>query len=148
TGLGKGQTAGVAGMFKVSQTADIGIPNVGSLFQASGTVSVMFNSTRQDVVFQVPQAFLPLLDPGDPTTLTIFSAAPRPDGGRNPSASPEIYVAASIQASLTIGGVLMLTGFIQITAGVGNNTGRLVVTGAVSANVRFLGSLTGTINLV
>ena len=54
-------------MLKVASSASIGIPNVGSLFTISGSVSVMFNTTRQDQEFKIPDAFLPLLHPGDPT---------------------------------------------------------------------------------
>src|SRR5262249_41436388 len=63
-------------------------------------------------------------------------------------ATPQIYVVATIQANLQIGGVLTLTGFLQISQGVGPTAGTRVVTGAVSGNIGFLGSLTGTLNLV
>ena len=63
----------------------------------------MFNTTRQDQTFQIPQDFLPLLNPGDPTTLTIFKSAPGLDGQRSANSPPggEIYVAASISRRST-----------------------------------------------
>ena len=75
----------------------IGLPNVGSLFKASGTVTVMFNTTMQDVVFEIPDSFLAVLDgdelPGftkaesdQPATFTIFSGAPSMKGERDPNA--------------------------------------------------------------
>ncbi len=56
-----GTNPGIAGFLTVGAGADLGIPGVGSLFSISGTVSVMFNTTLQDQVFQIPDAFLPLL---------------------------------------------------------------------------------------
>ena len=37
-----------------------------SLFSASGSVTVMFNTTLQEQSFVIPDSFLPLLEPGDP----------------------------------------------------------------------------------
>ena len=148
TGFGAGQNPGVAGYLTVSAGASLGLPDVGDLFELSGSVTVMFNTTLQDQVFDIPDAFLPLLDEGDPTTIEIFAAAPGLDGQRNPRAPPggEVYVQASIQAELNIGGVITLIGFVQIEAAVGADGARLEVTGAVSTKIAFLGSLTGTLN--
>ena len=38
----------------------------------------MFNTTLQDQVFQIPDSFLPLLNPGDPTSITIFGVGAGP----------------------------------------------------------------------
>ena len=48
------------------------------------------------------------------------AAAPGLDGMRNPNAPTggEVYVSATIQAEISIGGALTLTGFIQIQAGI------------------------------
>jgi len=146
-----GANPGVAGMLTVGSSAGIGLPNLGNLFSVSGSVTVMFNTTRQDQVFQIPDDFLPLLHPGDPTTITIYASSPGLDGQRNPAAPPggEIYVSATIQAQITIGGVLTLNGFIQIQAGVAPGTGNafLRVVGAVGTQIAFLGSLSGQLNL-
>jgi len=149
TGQTPGQNAGVAGFLKVSSSAALGIPGVGDLFKISGSVTVMFNTTRQEQHFQIPQAFLPLLHPGEPTVIAIFASAPSLDGTRNPNAPPggEVYVQATIQAELTIGGVISLTGFIQLEVAVSSAGARLKLTGAVSTQVPLLGSLTGTLNL-
>ena len=146
TGIGTGATPGVAGFFQVSKSAGVGLPNVGTLFQATGTVSVMFNTTFQDQSFKIPDAFLPLLNPGDPTTIPIFAAPPKLDGSKDPNGVPSVYIVATVQAHLNIGGVLTLDGFLQIAAG-GNGDGAfLKVTGAVGTTIGFLGSLEGTLN--
>ena len=49
-----GRAPGIAGYLKVSQSAGIGLPEVGSLFHVSGTITVMFNTTREDQVFEMP----------------------------------------------------------------------------------------------
>jgi hypothetical protein len=149
TGLEPGRNFGVAGFLTVSASAGIGLPDVGDLFRASGSVTVMFNTTLQDQVFVIPDAFLPLINEGDPTTIEIFASAPGLDGMRNPNAPPggEVYLVASIQAELSIGGVLSLTGFIRIEAAVSAQGFRLEITGAISTEIAYLGSLTGTLNL-
>ncbi len=145
-----GANPGVAGMLTVGSSAGIGIPNLGSLFSISGSVTVMFNTTLQDQVFQIPDDFLPLLHPGDPTTITIFKSAPGVDGQRNPNAPPggEVYVSATVQAQITIGDVINLNGFIQIQLGVDTSGNvRLQIVGAVGTQIAFLGSLSGQLNL-
>jgi hypothetical protein len=131
-------------------------PGLGSLFSIKGSVLVMFNTTLQDQSFKIPEAFLPLLDEGDPTVIEIYASAPGLDGMRNPNApaSGEVYVVASIQAEITIGGVITLTGFVRIefaagpASGVGGTPGaRLKLTGALSTEIAFLGSLSATVNL-
>ena len=65
-------------MLQVSKGAGIGIPNFGTLFKAEGTVSVMFNTTKQDVHFDVPKGtFDDLIKNGFPSTIDIFGSAPR-----------------------------------------------------------------------
>src|SRR5213078_818111 len=137
TGFTPGQNAGVAGFLKVSASAGLGLPGLGDLFKISGSVTVMFNTTRQDQVFHIPEAFLPLLKPGEPTVIEIFASAPALDGTRNPRAPPggEVYVQATIQAELSIGGVISLVGFIQIEAAASAAGRRLKLTGAVNLNV-------------
>ena len=150
TGLILIGTDGLAGYLSVSAGGGIGLPNVGTLFSVTGSVTVMFNTTLHDKVFTVPDSFLPLLQPTDPRTISIFKSAPGLSGQANPAGPPggEIYVKAIIQAQLTIGGVLNLNGFLAITAAVDTTgTAYFKVDGAVGANVPFLGSLTGALNL-
>ena len=145
-----GAIPGVAGKFTVSAERGIGLPNVGTLFSASGSVSIMFNTTLRDKTFKIPDAFLPLLHPGEPTEITIYGSAPGLDGQRRSDAPAggEVYVKATIQAQLTIGGVLTLNGFIGITAAIDpTGTAYFKVDGAVGTTIPFLGSLTGAINL-
>ena len=141
---------GIAGSLKVSAGGGIGLPSVGNLFSATGTVTVMFNSMREDVTFQIPDAFLPLLDDGDPTTIVIYGSAPGLDGQRNPDApaTGEIYIQATINAQLTIGGILTANGFIAITVAVDpTGSAYLKIDGAVGVEVPMLGTYNGLINL-
>jgi Ca2+-binding RTX toxin-like protein len=150
TGLLLIGTDGIAGQLTISSGGSVGLPDVGNLFSATGTVTVMFNTTLHDKTFTIPASFLPLLNPGDPTSITIYGAAPTLSGQRNPNAPPggEIYVMATIDAHLSIGGVLTLDGFISITAAVDPTAGAyLKIDGAVGGQVPFLGSLTGVLDL-
>ncbi|HEY6226375.1 MAG TPA: hypothetical protein VI282_04555, partial [Verrucomicrobiae bacterium] len=138
-----GEIPGVAGRFRVSASAGIGLPNVGDLFKVSGSVSLMFNTTMADQDFTMPDSFVPLLDPGEPTVIHIYKSAPKLDG--TASGRPgEVYFVATIQAEIKIA-FITLTGFLQISLGSGSG---LIVTGAVGTEISFLGALSGTINLV
>ncbi|HXG48652.1 MAG TPA: calcium-binding protein, partial [Methylomirabilota bacterium] len=142
-----GEIPGVAGSFKVSSSAGIGIPNVGDLFSIEGSVTVSFNTTLADQTFTIPEAFLPLLKPGDPTSINVFGSEPGLDGRKVPGSLPAVYFVVSIQAELTIQRFITLTGFIQIS--VAGNTGgvlSLKVTGAVGADIPLLGALSGSLN--
>ncbi|HWG93174.1 MAG TPA: VCBS repeat-containing protein, partial [Mycobacteriales bacterium] len=150
TGLLVVSPKGVAGSLRVTAGGGLGLPDLGTLFRATGTVTLMFNTTREDITFVLPESFLPLLRPGDPRVVEIYGSAPGLDGGRNPSApaTGEVYVRATVEVRITVGGVVDLTGFIGITAAVDPARGAyLRVDGAVGATVPLLGSLTGTLNL-
>ena len=136
-------------MLTVSRSAGIGLPNIGSLFSVDGSVKVMFNTTRQDQTFTIPANFLPLLKPGDPTTINIFASAPGLDGQRDPNAPPggEIYVQASIAATITIGGVITLDRLHRDRGGRQRHRRAPGGHGAVSTTIAYIGSLTGTLNL-
>ena len=143
-----GPLPGMAGSLRVSAGVGIGLPDVGSLFSATGSVNVVFNTTLADQSFTVPAAFLPLLLPGQSSTFVIPKSAPGIDGRANPTAPAAIYVAATIEAELIIGGILRLSGYIGITAGVDlTGTAFFKLDGLVSTTIPFLGSLTGSINL-
>ena len=123
---------------------------MGNIFTATGSVSVMFNTTLKTKVFQIPDSFLPLLRPGDPTTITIFKSAPGIDGQPNPNApaSGEVYAKVVVQAHLLIGGVFALDGYLGITAAVSpDGYAYIRVDGAVGTTIPILGSLAGIINL-
>ena len=77
TDTSDGGVPGVAGSFKVSSGGGIGLPNMGTLFSATGSVSVMFNTTLRDKTFRIPDAFLPLLHPGEPTDHHRSTVRPR-----------------------------------------------------------------------
>ena len=142
-----GEIPGVAGSIRVSTGVGIGLPNVGSLFSATGSVSVIFNTTFADQTFTVPTAFLPLLLPGQSPTFVIPKSAPGLDGKPLSGAPAEIYIKAVIEAELTIGGAFTLTGMLGITAA-GNGAGaRLEVNGIVGTTIPYLGALTGSIYL-
>jgi len=147
TGIGGG-IPGVAGYLKVSSTADIGLPNLGELFSATGEITVMFNTTLRDQLFEIPESFHGLLEPDDPRTIEIYAAAPGLDGQRDLLAAPEIYFQATIAAELRLANTITLTGFIQIeaAAALADGTGRFNIVGAVGTEIEHLGALTGTLN--
>ncbi|MFZ0040303.1 MAG: hypothetical protein WAK93_03285, partial [Solirubrobacteraceae bacterium] len=157
TGLTPGQNPGVAGYLTVGAGANLGLPGVGNLFSISGSVTVMFNTTLQDISFTVPTAFLPLIPAGQATTINIWGSTPGLDGSRNPNAPAggAVYVTAIIQAQITIGGVINMNGFLQITAsaslsdgtdGVPAGDAELQITGAVGGQIPLLGAFQGQIS--
>ena len=75
----------------------------------------MFNTMRKDVVFQIPDAFLPLLHPGDPTTLRSTPPPRVSTASAGAPASGEVYIKATINAELPIAGVITMNGYIGIT---------------------------------
>src|SRR5262249_17313846 len=77
-----------------------------------------------------------------PSSIDIFGAAPTLDGKKNPNAPAggEIYVSASIYATLTIGGVLKLMGYIGLTAAGSKGQAYLKLTGAVSPTLNYIGT--------
>ena len=167
TGERDGENLGLAGSFRVSAGADIGLPDIGNLFKASGSVTVVINTTEQDVIFQLPDSFLAIIDgdelPGfaaggtidsngdhavneeDKASFTIYKSAPGIDGQPRIGVEPEVYATAIIQAELIIGGFIELVGFLQITAAT-DGVASLSVTGAVSSTRPLLGTMTGTLN--
>src|SRR5439155_1352025 len=56
TGVAPGRNAGVAGCLKVHAQAGLALPGLGDLLKISGCVTVMWNTTRQDQVFHIPEA--------------------------------------------------------------------------------------------
>ncbi|HPV80387.1 MAG TPA: hypothetical protein PLK64_11350, partial [Dermatophilaceae bacterium] len=107
--------AGVAGSVTISAGGDIGLPNL-ALFSATGTVNLMFNTTLQDQTLELPASFLPLLREGDPTSITVYAAPPDLTGEPPAGAAPAAYVKATVRAQLVFAGVLVLDGYIGITA--------------------------------
>ncbi|NOS68309.1 MAG: calcium-binding protein, partial [Verrucomicrobia bacterium] len=137
-----GEVIGVAGTFRIGASAGLGLPNIGSVFEVSGSVTVMFNTTLATQTFTIPDSFLPLLREGEPRSIKIFKAKPKLDGTEDTAALAKPYIVATIQAELKIKGFLTLTGFLQIAA----DTGGVLVTGAVGGDMPFLGALTGIVN--
>ena len=106
----------------------------------------MLNTTMREQIFEVPEEFWPFLPPGADTTLTIFDNAPNPDGSRQTAAGadPSIYITATIQGSITLFDAITLSGVISFTAG----TGQVRIAGAVSTSIQYLGSLSGSLDLI
>ena len=147
---GSGLHAGVAGQITVGAGGGIGLPGNITGFQASGNVTVMFNTTLQDITFTLPDSFAPLVASGLPASLTIYGAAPGLDGGRNPSAPAggEIYVKAIVQAHLVISNVIIADGFISITAAIDPaGTAYFKIDGAIGVSIPVLGAYAATLNL-
>ncbi|HSO69543.1 MAG TPA: hypothetical protein VLQ67_07855, partial [Arachnia sp.] len=143
-----GAIPGVAGSIRVSSGVGIGLPDIGTLFSARGSVSVIFNTTLVEQSFTVPDAFIPLLLPGQSPTFVIPASAPGIDGQPVPGRTPSIYITAVIEAELTIGGLFTLTGMLAISAGVDPTYGAfLEITGIVGTTIPLLGAMTGAINL-
>ena len=147
----EGEHAGVAGLLTVGKSEGLDIPGIGSIFSISGSVTIAFNTTSQDQTFTIPQMFVPLLPVGAPTTITVFGSQPGLDG--QPAGNPPgPYLQATVQAQITIGGILTMNGFIQITAGVfgsgANAVADLQLVGAVGTTIPFLGALSGEINFI
>ena len=134
---------GVAGELTVGKSASLDIPGIGSLFQISGSVSISFNTTSVDQTFAVPAMFDPLLGVNAPTSITIWGAPPNPDGSRNTANGNAPYFQATVAATITIGGVLNLSGFISITGSTS-----LSLIGEVSTTIPFLGKLTGNLSFI
>ncbi len=147
TGINQPGIPGIAALLTVGGTASLGLPDAGSLITISGSATVMLNTTFADQTFQIPAQFVALQAPGDPTSITIYGAPPGLSGQPNPGAAPAVYASVAINAQITIGGVITLTGFVQIEVAAGSQGAMLTINGAVSANISFLGSLTGQINL-
>ncbi|HEX6131015.1 MAG TPA: hypothetical protein VF044_04745, partial [Actinomycetota bacterium] len=123
------------------------IPDV---FAFTGRVQLMLNTTRTELVFDVPESFLDVLPTGFPTQIKIFKSAPALDGRSelNPSAGGAFYVSALIEGSITLGpGILTLSGFVGITLQ-GGAQSLVRISGAVSTNVRYLGALSGSLDFV
>ena len=142
--------AGVAGQITVGAGGGIGLPGPITGFQASGNVTVMFNTTLQDITFILPDSFAPLVASGLPASITIYGAPPGLDGARDPSAPAggAIYVKAIVQAHLLIGGVISADGFISITAAVDpSGTAYFKVDGAVGVTIPLLGAYSAVLNL-
>jgi hypothetical protein len=118
----------------------------GSIFRLTGEVLLMLNTTRRDQIFRIPDSFLPLLPPGAPTTIEIFDNSPGLDGERSTPAgqNPNFYVTANIQGSITLFDAITLSGFIGFTA----STGQVRISGAVSTNIQYIGSLSGSLDLI
>jgi hypothetical protein len=118
----------------------------GSLFRLEGEVTLMVNTTMREQVFEVPEEFWPFLPPGAPTTLEIYDNAPNLDGSRatDAGADPNIYVTAVIQGSITLFDTITLSGTIGFTA----STGQVRISGAISTSIQYLGSLSGSLDLI
>ena len=118
------------------------------IFELRGKVTVFLNTTMREQVFQIPQSFLDLLPEGTPTQITVYAAAPDLNGDPPPAGAVGIYVSASIQGSIKLFDVVTLTGFIGFTAEVGPNGAFVRIAGAVSTTIDYVGSLSGSLDLL
>ena len=121
------------------------------IFSFTGQVTVMINTTFKEQVLDVPTSFLPLLPAGYPPQIKIFRSRPTLDGTQQDPTKPtdgEAYVFALIQGSITLFGVVTLNGFLSFSAGADAAGGTTVrIAGAVSATIRYVGSLSGSLDL-
>ena len=150
---GTGSTVGVAGMFDLGISGALGgseglfpIPNI---FSFDGRIQVMFNTTLVQQDFDVPTVFRDLLPAGSPTHYTIFKSIPDPSGhGEVDPSHAEIYIEATLSGTITLYGVLHLTGFLSVAAGAGPEAGSVVIAGAVGLTIDYIGTASGTLHLL
>jgi len=157
-----GTTPGIAGYFDLEISAGQaptdgtqpgGLTNIGGghIFRFEGRVSIMFNTTLVEQVFDVPSMFRDLLPTTSPTHYVIFKNQPNLDGSAalNPGGAGEIYIKAKIQGSITLFDVVTLTGFLSIGVGVnGPNGVTIEIAGAASASVQYIGTISGTLHFI
>ena len=121
------------------------------VFRLTGEVVLMLNTTFREQVFEIPDAFLPLLPEGAPTTVEIYDNAPDLTGDRSTAAGidPSIYITANIQGSITLFDTITLSGFIGFTASVDTSGNAFIrISGAVSCTIDYVGSLSGSLDLL
>ena len=146
---------GIAGSFSLELDAGIQPPEgsntndvetLGNDFKFSGKVQVVFNTTLEQQVFDVPESFLAVLPAGFPTQIVLFESVPNlaGDAEETPQDPGAFYLKALIQGEITLFNTITLSGFLAFQLQVGA-VSLVKVTGAVSANVKHLGSLSGSI---
>ena len=81
-----------------------GLGAITGLFQFTGRVQVMFNTTLEEQVFEVPEAFRNVLPDDYPTEIKIFESAPSIDGTteEDPTSDGGIYLSALIAGSVKL----------------------------------------------
>ena len=148
-------TAGIAGMFDLGLSADPppgsgGLSNIADVFTFEGRVQVMFNTTLVEQDFSVPSVFRDLLPLGSPTHYTIFKSIPSIDGSGelDPTSAGQVYISATISGTITLFNTIALTGFLQISIGIGPEDGAVVIAGAVGTTIQYIGTLSGTIHFL
>ena len=149
---------GIAGLLALEITAgtgpdqpDTGLGAITGLFEFTGRVQVMFNTTLEEQVFQVPEAFRNVLPDDYPTEIKIFESAPSIDGTteEDPTSDGGIYLSALIAGSVKLFDVITLAGFFSITREVAANglPSYIRVAGAVAMEIASVGSLSGSLDL-
>ena len=112
-----------------------------------GKVQVVFNTTLEDQTFAVPESFL--VGPAGrlPVADQVFESAPNLAGNAKlvPGDTGGLYLKALIQGSMTLFDQITLSGFLAFTVQAGGAS-FVKIDGAVSANVAFLGSLSGSVS--
>ena len=123
-----------------------GLGDITGIFTFQGSVKVTLNTTLLDETFTVPQEFLAVLPNDFPSTITISAGAPEIDGSTSHSNSRGFYIQAVVTGTITLEDVITLSGVIGVTLQVGTPS-FVRIQGAVSTNIPFLGSLSGSIDL-
>ncbi|MBN1192791.1 MAG: hypothetical protein JXA36_03745, partial [Coriobacteriia bacterium] len=140
---------GVAGLFRLELSADpgAGVSDLDGIFELKGRVQIMFNTTRAEQVFEVPESFLNVLPDSFPTMLRIYQSRPALDGisqDVNAPANGEIYVSALIEGTIRLFDTITFSGFLSFTAGEGG----VRIAGAVSTSIDYIGALSGSMDLM
>ncbi|MCH8334200.1 hypothetical protein IIC65_09730, partial [Candidatus Sumerlaeota bacterium] len=116
------------------------------IIEINGTTIVMINTTERIQTFQIPQSFLPLLRPGDPTEITIFDRKPTLAGDEaDPSVTTsEIYLAIRIFGAIQLFDTLTLSGAIAIDISATSQS----IKGVVTAQIEHIGGVSGQLDLI
>jgi hypothetical protein len=118
------------------------------IFELRGSVTVAMNTTLREQVFDIPQAFLELMPRDAPTRIPVHKSAPDINGNERPNAPAEIYVFAvgpGQHRAVRHDHARRDHRLHRVSDVNGNAFVRIA--GAVSANIEFLGALSGSMDL-
>jgi hypothetical protein len=143
-------------------------PGVGSLdgiFELQGEVILVLNTTMRNQEFVIPDEFLRLMPEGTEALIVIGASIPsitgtpnqRNDGIDNDLVNgiddvgegddPSIYIVATIRGSIQLFDTITLAGLISFSASANTEGAYVRITGAVSANIQYVGALSGSLDL-
>jgi hypothetical protein len=150
--------SGIAGMFKLEIGSGTGptapsdrrsdLKDIAGIFTFKGSAEVRLNLTRSqnDITFTLPPELVAVVPSGFPTTITIPKTAPQINGSTSFTSGTGVWVQAIISGTIGIWDVVTLTGTVGVTFQVGTPS-FVRIQGAVATTIRYLGNLSGSIDL-